>query len=85
MNERNRSDSLLEMAKGAILERVDYEAARVAENIEDPNTDFKAEKDPDHADLQGQRGSGDGADGHGGEDHLGAHDARQHQSVHGAR
>jgi len=28
MNEQNRSDSLLEMARGAILERVDYEAAR---------------------------------------------------------
>ena len=44
MNEQNRSDSLLEMARGAILERVDYEAARVAENIEDPNTDFKAKR-----------------------------------------
>ncbi len=44
MNEQNRSDSLLEMARGAILERVDYEAARVAENIEDPNTDCKAKR-----------------------------------------
>ena len=44
MNEQNRSDSLLEMARGAILERVDYEAARVAENIEDPNTDIKAKR-----------------------------------------
>lgn len=32
------------MARGAILERVDYEAARVAENIEDPNTDIKAKR-----------------------------------------
>ena len=44
MNEQNRSDSLLEMASGAILERVDYEAARVAENIEDPNTDWKRKR-----------------------------------------
>lgn len=39
-----KSDSLLEMAKGAIIERVDYEAAKVFENIEDPNTDYKAKR-----------------------------------------
>ena len=44
MNEQNRSDSLLEMARGAILERVDREAMRIAENIEDPNTDYKARR-----------------------------------------
>ena len=33
--------SILEMAKGAILERVDYEVPRIIENILDPNTDFK--------------------------------------------
>lgn len=44
MDEKNRSDSLLEMARGAILERVDREAMRIAENIEDPNTDYKAKR-----------------------------------------
>ena len=44
MDNKNRSDSLLEMARGAILERVDREAMRIAENIEDPNTDYKAKR-----------------------------------------
>lgn len=34
-----KSDSLLEMARGAIIERVDHEAMKVYENIKDPNTD----------------------------------------------
>jgi hypothetical protein len=33
--------SILEMAKGAINERVDYEMGRVIQNILDPNTDSK--------------------------------------------
>lgn len=38
MNEL-QGDSLLEMARGAIIERVDHEAVKVYENIKDPNTD----------------------------------------------
>lgn len=30
--------SILEMARGAVTERVDYEMGRVLENIQDPNT-----------------------------------------------
>ena len=41
---QSKIDSLLEMANGAIKERVDYEAAKVFENIEDPNTDYKAKR-----------------------------------------
>ena len=37
-------DNLLEMARGAIIERVNYEAVKVFENIEDPNTDYKAKR-----------------------------------------
>ena len=37
-------DNLLEMARGAIMERVNYEAVKVFENIEDPNTDYKAKR-----------------------------------------
>ena len=37
-------DSLLEMARGAIIERVNYEAGKVFDNIEDPNTDYKAKR-----------------------------------------
>lgn len=33
--------SILDMAKGAIMERVDYEMGRVIQNILDPNTDPK--------------------------------------------
>lgn len=36
--------SLLEMAHGAILERADYETARVMENIMDPNTEATAKR-----------------------------------------
>ena len=37
-------DNLLEMARGAIMERVNYEAVKIFENIEDPNTDYKAKR-----------------------------------------
>lgn len=37
-------DSLLEMARGAILERVDKEAEKIWENIHDPNTEHKAKR-----------------------------------------
>ena len=36
--------SIVEMAQGAILEKVDYETARVMENIMDPNTDATAKR-----------------------------------------
>lgn len=36
--------SLLEMAGGAIMERMDYETARVIDNIMDPNTDPTAKR-----------------------------------------
>ena len=36
--------SLVEMASGAILERVDYETARVMNNIMDPNTNPTAKR-----------------------------------------
>lgn len=32
------------MARGAIIERVDYEAMKVFENIEDPNTEYKTKR-----------------------------------------
>ena len=41
---RGNIRSLLEMAHGAILERADYETARVMDNIMDPNTDPKAKR-----------------------------------------
>lgn len=40
----DNSMSLLEMAHGAILEKVDYETNRVMENIMDPNTDPSAKR-----------------------------------------
>ena len=80
MNEQNRSDSLLEMARGAILERVDYEAARVAENIEDPNTDIKAKRK-----IQITLTFKASADRETVQMDLGTHDACQHHPVHGAR
>ena len=43
MNKAKRH-SLLEMAKGAIIERVDYEATKVFENIDDPNTEYKTKR-----------------------------------------
>lgn len=36
--------SLLQMAKGAIQERVDYEVTRVVDNLLDMNTDAKAKR-----------------------------------------
>ena len=38
MTEQLDKKSILEMSMGAILERVDYEMARVLDNILDPNT-----------------------------------------------
>lgn len=43
MNE-NTIKSILEMSSGAILERANREAAKVQENIEDPNTDWKRKR-----------------------------------------
>ena len=43
MNE-NTIKSILEMNSGAILERANREAAKVQENIEDPNTDWKKKR-----------------------------------------
>lgn len=31
--------SILQMARGAIMERIDYEMAKVVDNILDPNTE----------------------------------------------
>ena len=36
--------SILEMARGAILERTDYEMGRILENIMDPNTSATAKR-----------------------------------------
>jgi len=36
--------SILQMARGAILERVDYEMARIIENIMDANTSATAKR-----------------------------------------
>lgn len=48
MNE-NTIKSILEMNSGAILERANREAAKVQENIEDPNTGLEKEtENPDH-------------------------------------
>lgn len=38
------SKSILEMARGAILERVDFEMDRVLKNIQDPNTNPNAKR-----------------------------------------
>ncbi|GHV35035.1 hypothetical protein FACS1894187_06860 [Synergistales bacterium] len=38
LNEKQRA-SILDMARGAIIERVDYEMGRIIQNILDPNTD----------------------------------------------
>lgn len=43
MNQNNKK-SILEMARGAILERTDYEVSRVMENILDPNTSPTAKR-----------------------------------------
>ena len=39
--EKDVRSSLLQMAKGAIQERVDYEVARVVDNLLDMNTEAK--------------------------------------------
>lgn len=36
--------SILEMARGAILERVDYDTSRILANIQDPNTSATAKR-----------------------------------------
>ena len=42
--ENDARSSLLQMAKGAIQERVDYEVTRVVDNLLDMNTDAKAKR-----------------------------------------
>ena len=42
--EPRSTKSILEMAHGAILERVDYEMGRVLENVLDPNTKATAKR-----------------------------------------
>mgnify|MGYP004509543737 FL=1 len=44
MDREKMTTSILDMCMGAIKERVDYDAARVVENILDPNTDAKAKR-----------------------------------------
>jgi hypothetical protein len=41
---RHMEKSILEMARGAITERVDYEMGRVLQNILDPNTKASAKR-----------------------------------------
>lgn len=36
--EQTKASSLIDMANGAIKERLDYEMGRVIQNISDPNT-----------------------------------------------
>ena len=42
--EKDARSSLLQMAKGAIQERVDYEVSRVVDNILDMNTEAKVKR-----------------------------------------
>lgn len=42
--EKDARSSILQMAKGAIQERVDYEVTRVIDNLLDVNTDAKAKR-----------------------------------------
>lgn len=42
--ENDKRSSLLQMAKGAIQERVDYEVSRVVDNILDMNTEAKVKR-----------------------------------------
>ena len=42
--ENDARSSLLQMAKGAIQERVDYEVSRVVDNLLDMNTEAKAKR-----------------------------------------
>ena len=44
MTTKDQRSSLLQMAKGAIQERVDYEVARVVDNLLDMNTEAKAKR-----------------------------------------
>lgn len=44
MNEQYESKSIMEMARGAILERADFEMERVLKNIMDPNTSPTAKR-----------------------------------------
>ena len=44
MEREKMTTSILDMCMGAIKERVDYDAARVVENILDPNTEPKAKR-----------------------------------------
>lgn len=44
MTTNDQKSSLLQMAKGAIQERVDYEVTRVVDNLLDMNTEAKAKR-----------------------------------------
>jgi hypothetical protein len=44
MTNQDQRSSLLQMAKGAIQERVDYEVSRVVDNILDLNTEAKVKR-----------------------------------------
>lgn len=44
MTTKDQRSSLLQMAKGAIQERVDYEVSRVVDNLLDMNTEAKAKR-----------------------------------------
>lgn len=44
MSKTDTRSSLLQMAKGAIQERVDYEVSRVVDNVLDMNTEAKAKR-----------------------------------------
>ena len=44
MNEQDKTTSILQMARGAIEERADYEMSRVIDNILDPNTEPTAKR-----------------------------------------
>ena len=44
METNDQRSSLLQMAKGAIQERVDYEVTRVVDNLLDMNTEVKAKR-----------------------------------------
>lgn len=44
MNEQDKRTSILQMARGAIEERVDYEMSKIIDNILDPNTEPTAKR-----------------------------------------
>ena len=66
--EQTKASSLIDMANGAIKERLDYEMGRVIQNISDPNTKATAKRtitvkitlEPDeerqHVEVSGQEG-----------------------------